>query len=674
MSEWLMFAVAVILTVSIIYIPGFLFSRVLSRSTEECIAWAPAFSMCVYSCLGVVYSILNIRTGVFTLFVPVTLLSGILYALFRKRGSGASPIILSKRVLLLSMLLGLVASFVLFVLPLDGPSSFNQDADNTWHLSLIRSFAETGDMSSIGASLFKDSDLQVSVMPTVGSFYPSAWHMLAALVLNMLSISVPMSANATLFVFLSLVWPISCSYFVSVLFPRSHKVQLCTAVSSVAFLAFPWAFLTFGPLYPNLVGLSMVPLGCAIFICALSNWDKRSATQKLVRFTAFAICTIALTLAHPNSLFSMALVLIPYVISFLKNMAQKHWEKRGLPYRRVCIAIPPIVFLVAVAVMWVVLRNLSFFTAVVSFNWEKFADPAQEIINILTLSYRVPIAQPILAACVIIGIALLIVRRNNRWLVGSYFLAIAFCFIGATSDGQLKSVLTGYWYTDPYRLAATAVLIAVPLSAIGIARLAELLNRAFNVVVGRSSGKIGGYIISVVAVGALVFYPSYAYPGRYEVETATGYISDTLTRLYSTSRDNLFDRNEMRFAEKVKGIVDPSAKIYNCADDGSTFAYALYGLNLCYRRSDASADTEYGSLLRHSIDELSDNEQVKKVLREANIHYILILDQGGEALPERCFYGYYNPDDWDGLNNITDSTPGLKLLLSEGDMRLYEIE
>lgn len=256
----------------------------------------------------------------------------------------------------------------------------------------------------------------------------------------------------------------------------------------------------------------------------------------------------------------------------------------------------------------------------------------------------------------------------------SYFLAIVFCYIGATSDGQIKSVLTGYWYTDPYRLAATAVLIAIPLSAVGIARLVELLDRAFSAIIECPSGKLRGFVISVIVVGVLVFYPSYTFPGRYEVETATGYISDTLTKLYSTSRTNLFDRSEMQFAEEVKEVVDPSAKIYNCADDGSTFAYALYGLNLCYRRSDASADTEYGSLLRHSINELAYNEQIKKTLEEADIHYILILDQGGEALPERCYYGYYNPDDWDGLNSITDSTPGLKLLLSEGDMRLYEIE
>ena len=64
---------------------------------------------------------------------------------------------------------------------------------------------------------------------------------------------------------------------------------------------------------------------------------------------------------------------------------------------------------------------------------------------------------------------------------------------------------------------------------------------------------------------------------------------------------------------------------------------------------------------------------MQKVIKDANIRYILILDLGGEITDERCFYGYYTPSKWTGINNIDDETPGLKTLLAEGDMRLYEI-
>ena len=35
---------------------------------------------------------------------------------------------------------------------------------------------------------------------------------------------------------------------------------------------------------------------------------------------------------------------------------------------------------------------------------------------------------------------------------------------------------------------------------------------------------------------------------------------------------------------------------------------------------------------------------------------------------------FLDENDWKGITSITDTTPGFKVVLSEGDMRLYEIE
>ena len=85
-------------------------------------------------------------------------------------------------------------------------------------------------------------------------------------------------------------------------------------------------------------------------------------------------------------------------------------------------------------------------------------------------------------------------------------------------------------------------------------------------------------------------------------------------------------------------------------------------------------ETSDNQTLRLHLDKLATNEDVQRILKENGIKYILDLDYGGEVNNERCYYGYYTWDKWQGINSIEDSTPGLKLLMSEDDMRLYEID
>ena len=36
-------------------------------------------------------------------------------------------------------------------------------------------------------------------------------------------------------------------------------------------------------------------------------------------------------------------------------------------------------------------------------------------------------------------------------------------------------------------------------------------------------------------------------------------------------------------------------------------------------------------------------------------------------------YAFYEISDWEGIDSVTDETPGFTPILSEGDMRLYKI-
>ena len=78
--------------------------------------------------------------------------------------------------------------------------------------------------------------------------------------------------------------------------------------------------------------------------------------------------------------------------------------------------------------------------------------------------------------------------------------------------------------------------------------------------------------------------------------------------------------------------------------------------------------------MRMKINQIFTDKDVQKACNQEDVSYVLLLDYG-HPFGEGVFnYDHRVPEAWTGLTSITDSTAGLKLLLSEGDMRLYEIE
>ena len=55
-----------------------------------------------------------------------------------------------------------------------------------------------------------------------------------------------------------------------------------------------------------------------------------------------------------------------------------------------------------------------------------------------------------------------------------------------------------------------------------------------------------------------------------------------------------------------------------------------------------------------------------------NAKYVILLDDKSSDNPTLETLRY-KEEKWAGIESIDESTPGFKLLLSEGDMRLYEI-
>ena len=134
---------------------------------------------------------------------------------------------------------------------------------------------------------------------------------------------------------------------------------------------------------------------------------------------------------------------------------------------------------------------------------------------------------------------------------------------------------------------------------------------------------------------------------------------------------NGLDKEEIRFLREVHEVVgdDP---ILNYPYDGSAYAYAVEDLNVVNRGWYENGNYEV-ALLGREADELSSNSEVQAAFHSLGVKYVLLLDYDREN-GGLYMAGGYSQSSWTGLEKLNDETPGFKIVLKQGDMRLYEIE
>lgn len=695
---WDSFALSVAVLLVGMYVPGYLLLEPFGVRKLERLICAPAVSIAVLSLLAIAYTWLGVfQTGALLLAsllcIALVVFAGTLAVRKAKgrldetkgaRGGGRLnlPVRLGTdaRILLLYLGVALVIGIRFFIIPLDGADSFVQDSDNSWHLSLIRSFVDSGNMSTLDTNLFHDLDgRELTIMPTNGSFYPAAWHELAAILTSLFGVPVSLAANALNFVLLVFVFPPAAFLFLREVFDGdTRKVAFGSAVS-LAFVSFPWGMLipASGPLYPLLLGMCFVPLMGALVVGVVR---AKGTLEKMKRIVLMCVVAVVMALGHPSALFTAVLIMAPYCTYAVFKAVKIRVDSSGIPHGGAIAVASGFAFALAVLLLWAIAFKLPFLQSTVTFNWASYASPGEEIVNILTLELKRPASQICLSILVFLGVVRALRDRRFAWMVVSYVLSCVFLFVSATSEGFLKSFLTGFWYTDTYRLAANVAFVGIPLATLGLWWSTNLVCKAASLWIQKVSERriqrIAAAVVSIVFV-VVNYYSDFSADTAEGDTVAFGDVEASLTSGNYKTRNNLYDAAEIEFAKAVAESVDPDDLIYNNADDGSPFSYAFEGLNLCYRRSAAEllkSESEPSELLRLHLSEFASDSEVQDVVEEAGIKYVLILDLGGEPLDERCYYGYYTMDKWSGMNPIDDDTPGFRVVLSEGDMRLYEID
>ena len=657
---WPDFLLGILFCAVILYLPAIPQMRVLGFARGASITLAPAISIAEYVLMGVAYGLAGISVGWAEIVLPAFVLGALCVPfVLRLRGSdeGLCPEVRLSFVGLF-LLVGIVATGLLFVRTLGTPDAFAQQFDNASHLNRIQAFLQTRRFSTIQAS----TSPSLPIKPFSDfEFYPSGWHVIAALSADAVGYSPAVAENVTNGIFLALVYPLAACALLSRVFAGDRLTVCLGSVCCFAFAAFPWGYIVSGPLYPNFAGFAVLP---AVIVIFLSFLDESGLRRRLAALLAFVIGCVGLVALQPNAVFTGIVILVAYSTRSIWLGARS----RGAS--RVKALLGAGGFFAAVVVVWVAAGRLPLFSAVVSNYWDAYSyqNVVGALRDCLWLGFRNSPYQYVLAALVWIGVVASMRRVVGRWLLPPLlFFIIAFIATATRGYGDtFAMLLSGFWYNDIDRMAACVAFVCMPFSALG---LRVVLDHILKEIDGRPSIVGAG---SIAVVCALVYMPSVTLPGLGRIETAIGYREDRLVDL--VTNDISLPKEEEDFLARCKEVVGDD-EVLNNPFDGSAFAYGEAGINIRYRsfwpyRLDDENSEEW-EIVRW-LYRIDSYQTVRAAVEKSGAHYVLVLDS--EQSVDPTFFKFtYIPVEWQGFTKMTDDTPGFEVILSEGDMRLYRI-
>lgn len=654
---WLNLLSGLIFSCVLLYLPGLTGARLAGGSRAISVAVAPFLSLFALYVSAFLFRTFGVADCWWNLAFFSFVLVFVTAMVFRFIAKGKSKEIschtalrFELKIVALYIFVSLVVCGLIFVKTLDGAGSIYQENDNIFHLNTIRDFVDSG-------VYCLDSPLS----------YPALWHTLVATVFSFSGGSIPVAVNAVNLALIAVVCPLSFMVFLSAVF-KNRSVVIAGSVCSLAVAEFPWGFLLFGPLYPNLLGYLLLIGVAALFVVLLK---PGSAFSRSVLGALFLIGCFVLLVSHPNAVFVGVVLLTPYCISAIYR-SSTGFVLKGLAIPK---GIAICSFIGIVFCIWAGLYFSPIFSGVVSFEWPAYLGVGQAVYDLLSLSLtKASAPQYALSFLTIVGSLTLLAKRKNRWLVCSCLIFGFFYIVNVSSDGFLKHFLTGFWYSDSFRVAAALAIAVVPLASVGLAAII----RWFMKLAGekRDVESNGALMLSMLALASIVLYfPNHEIPKNSYAVTGFGQVSMMLEKGNSLFVNQApLDSEEIEFAKKTKEIVG-NDRVFNIPFDGSAYLYAINDMNVANKRwygfaNDGSDD----SVIRNSLNEVASNPEVDRALRDEGVRYLILLDNGMTDGLGGMFGDQLHQDEWRGVLFVTDNTPGLKLLLSEDDMRLYEIQ
>lgn len=654
-------------------LPGTLLNASLTKDATKAICLAPATSIALLS----IFAIVNPRLGIWTQYSSLMIELGCVALGFLvssaalNRHTAQNSITIKKKELCCLVLFftisAIIAAYV-FLTVLDGPDCYFQAWDNQTHLRKIRAFVETGNYSSFNSQFYKNA--LTAPEPLANSFYPSAWHLLAAMLVSLLDIPVTQAANAVNILCVGTILPLTLFLCLQELgIKKPSSLALC-AIICLGVPIYPWDLISYGPLYPNLLGFCLLPGEISLFFSLFNKFNQIKLADTLKGVILLFLGLISLALAHPNTVFAWGFILAPYLISRFKFFISAKY--RNIP-SIACYAIP----FAAIFLIWISFTRIPFMHEIVDCYWPAFTSVPKALLSALFLGTTTHPIQILIPLLTFIGVYIEL-KDRKFCLAATYGLLVIFYTIDAGSNLPVKPLLTGFWYNDYHRVSAMLGLISIFLACLAINRIFVYLEDKLS----EQKTSVRTAIAGVIAAGmiALIFYPSIPLPRKHELQTAFGYEINEMRNQFDKELIyyDLFSPLEEDFCKTTLAKYNSdNSVVINNPDDGSIFAYGVYGSNMYYRYWYPPApdtETKESKVIRHHLNEIASNENVRNAVKQIGAKYVIQLDHGEPTQEYRIQYNYDNANEWRGIDLIDETTPGFTLVASNDDIRLYKID
>ncbi len=684
---------SIIVAAVCLFLPGYPLLRLAGVPRAWSLCSAPAISASLIALLSLLLCSLGITNNFATIVLaPCTLLS-IVFLLLRGKIREFDLPRISWRAIALFALAGMLACSFIFLRVLPSFDAFAQAWDNVHHLNSIRAFAQSGFFDSLHQSSYATAaDNALSPMPDRG-YYPSTWHAICALVLQITHAPGGLIENAVNFTFGSLVFPLAMLSLFACIFGSKRRMLAIAAFVVVCFPLFPWEMFSYGPLYANLASFACMPASMwMIAHCILKGTPKRDRIRSLALF----IFTFpGILFMQPNSFFTMGILLAPLFVQQIARMdvseTSPSWLKRLCSIRFFKPANLAALFALACVALWCIAYNAPVLKGVVHANvWHwRFANEISALMSILSLSFidqfYTSDPQILSALLLVVGVVRTIKQREYLWISFSYLLTVITVFAAMCALGDVKDFFAGFWYSDPFRCGAMACLAAMPLVALGADwALTFLLDfvHLYRQARGNSFSKTAVRAIEICS--CIVFVVAALWPNALAQPTDENgnapranqeypSASHVLSQWYSYSNAP-FDSEENDFVERAVQMVGEDALVINNPYDGSVFAYGQQGLRTYYRKFRGYGyydETPESQMIRGHLVEISQNEAVVQACNSIGAQYVIVLKRS--QMPQSFMNGQYWAPAWYGIDRINDTTPGFETVLADGEMRLYRI-
>lgn len=672
---WLNFWFAVLVSVLVIWIPSYFAARSFGFESDKALVVSPLIGIGIMAIIGELLAVkFSIPANVFWIVVVAVCVSS--YVMEAKRGlKTIKTKALNLKPLVAYIVMGIMAGCVCYVSVADTPTNTCQAVDMVHHIGAVRSFILTGKFSSLAQGTYM-LDVDQAIAPWKGlSTYPSSYHHLVAIVAQISGVGSAIAINAVNFTFASIVFPVCIYALINEMFDGKDEYLWAGAVFTSGFTIFPWGYLVYGPLYPNMAAFAAMPALFAVFMCVFKSGISKYQRAHMVE--AFLLSAVGLACLHPSAIFTSAIFLMPYCLHLINGLDDK--------VRLGKISVNKYILSVLLIVCWIgffwVAGNTGAVRKMGEFDWGITCDKLWGWKNIVRVAYVgsffVCPPQYFVAYAILFGIAGALYKKENVWAVLSYLLICVALYINATSGGAFKHFIGAFWYTDPYRFGAMASIFAIPLCAMGIVFIKDCIAALFTKF--NLEKLVKPVLVCLLGCALWVTYaPVSGEIGNYtfmcggKLEYSLGSIRERIQRDMNLREP--YSSEEEDFVREIQSKIDHDDLIINNPHDGSMFSYGLDNLRIYYRPlsgyGDDPKEESRSVLIRQHLDEYATNKDVQKAVKDIDAKYVLQLVDKSEK-PESEEFPTLN--DFDGIKNINENTPGFKLVEKRGDMALYEI-